>query len=147
MCLKRVYEKPQPKEVVEWGWKVVEVGENGEYRGLYMDDLYEVDKWMHDSTDVQIKTVDGNSYRSGFHILRTRDQATRVARTCKSLIFNAKLVRVKFKNVVARGKDAEDLDEIEDCGDCIVARSIFIFKNKKPEIKRRKKHESNYLRS
>jgi hypothetical protein len=137
MCLKRVTRIRRPVEKIEYGWKVVEVCENKQLKALFMDDDFVIDKWMHDHKDGYITAKDGNKYRLGFHILRTRDQATRLHRSLKSKLFGTRVVRIKYKNVVAEGLDSEDIDLIEDCGECIVARSIMILsktKRKKKDV-------------
>ena len=115
MCLSKLL--PDMKVTKDFGWKVfVKNPLTGTICGPYYGKVFNENKWNCDSSNIRISISYSIRYSSGFHVFLTRKAARRLKDAAPLL--NLVILKVKFKNIVARGVD---------CGfKAIVVKDIYL---------------------
>jgi hypothetical protein len=112
MCLHVVDKEAIVKEGI--GYKGFFIS-HGEINSEYQTFGFTYEKWVKDDDNSYIRTCDGEKYKTGFHLYKTRREA-------RNNYSDSDIRKIKFRKVVATGTQNDDR--------VIVAREIYILKGK-----------------
>ncbi len=121
MCLhsvSKVYKRPQIKAPsFKYGWKWVYLDSDDSVGGYDRGGNYQRGVWIQDRNTGEIGTDDFEMYPAGFHIFVDKEAAKSYA----SPSCNCKLIRVRYRQVVAIGSNADFFGN----RNCVIAREIY----------------------
>lgn len=80
---------------------------------------FKKNKWVHDQKNMKIGDIGCPRYSTGFHVLLNKDDAVYY-----SLTYGGKIIKVKYKNVVAFGTQMLPADTQKRSLLCVVAKSV-----------------------
>lgn len=130
MCLDSVTKKYNNDKSTGYGWKVV-ITDNKKFNfysfPFYKDQLF--NRWLNrEGNPRAISLGNYNTYENGFHVFKTRKDARNYR---QGLHFSlTKVVKVKYKEIICEGKQANILDPIIK-PNCLVVKQILVIKPEK----------------
>jgi hypothetical protein len=117
MCLSAVTKTYKKNNNSGFGWKIIKIRDDGFVSPCY-GSAQKFDKWLNSNT-IMIEANNGQCYKSGFHVFKTR-QAARDHWLWKvrNGVVTRKIVKVQYKNIICEG--------IDKGVKTIVAKQIFV---------------------